>query len=300
MKFLDVLRETKEYLEKAGLDSPSREAEIIIAHCMDADRAFLYGNNPEVKNGIMESIRAQSKRRAQREPLQYILGSVDFCSLKIKVGQGVLIPRPETELLVEEAINLLAHISQNNENIPPHSPSAKREGWRGNILDLCTGSGCIALALAAAFPQAQVWGTDTSTVALEYAKENSVLNNIHNAEFIRGNLFEPHGKDTLFDLIISNPPYIKHDDLINLQPEIHIWEPGEALDGGEDGLDYYRAILKKAKYHLKKNGFIMFELGIGQAEAVCHLAAQEGLRDITLRKDYAGIERIFTGKSGVV
>jgi len=300
MKFLDLLRETKEYLEKTGLDSPSKEAEIIISHCMDADRAVLYGNNPEVKNGILESIRARSKRRAQREPLQYILGSVDFCGLKIKVGQGVLIPRPETELLVEEAINLLAHISQSNENIPPYPFSVKREGWKGNILDLCTGSGCIALALAAAFPQAQVWGTDTSTVALEYAKENSVLNSIHNAQFIRGNLFEPLGKDTLFDLIISNPPYIKRDDLKNLQPEIRIWEPGEALDGGEDGLDYYRAILTKATSYLKKNGFIMVELGIGQAEAVRHIAAQGGLRDIALRKDYAGIERILIGKAGMV
>ncbi|MCG2722242.1 MAG: peptide chain release factor N(5)-glutamine methyltransferase [Thermodesulfovibrionales bacterium] len=295
-----MLRQTKEYLEKTGMDSPAREAEIIISHCMAADRAVLYGDNPEVKNGILESIRALSKRRARREPLQYILGSVDFWGLKIKVGQGVLIPRPETELLVEEAVNLLTRISQDDENLPPPLPSAKREGWRGNILDLCTGSGCIALALAAAFPQAQVCGTDTSKVALEYAKENSVLNNIHNAEFIRGNLFEPLGKNTLFDLIISNPPYIKHDDLKNLQPEIRIWEPGKALDGGEDGLEYYRAILTKAKYHLKKNGFIMFELGIGQSEAVCHIAAQGGLRDITLKKDYAGIARILIGKSGMV
>ncbi|MDQ7786194.1 MAG: peptide chain release factor N(5)-glutamine methyltransferase [Thermodesulfovibrionales bacterium] len=300
MNFLDVLKQTKEYLEKSGMDSPAKEAEIIISHYMNTDRAVLYRDNPAVKNDIVESIRLLSTRRARREPLQYILGSVEFCGLQLKIGQGVLIPRPETEMLVEEAINLLAHVSPHNENLFPHPLSAKRRGWRGNILDLCTGSGCIALALATAFPHAQIWGTDTSTVALEYAKENSVLNNIQNVEFIRGNLFEPLGENRRFDLIISNPPYIKHDDLKNLQPEIRIWEPGEALDGGEDGLDYYRAILTKAKYHLKKEGLIMLEMGIGQADAVRQMAAMGGFIDISLRKDYAGIERILIGKTGMV
>lgn len=300
MKFLDALKKTADFLDRAGIESPPREAEMIIAHCTEADRTVLHRDNPEISQDVLGCILRLSQRRARREPLQYIFGLVDFCGLKIKVGRGVLIPRPETELLVEEAISLFARVSQDNTDLAAGTQSEGSMGWKGKILDLCTGSGCIALAIAAAFRQAQVYGTDSSGVALEYAKESAALNNIHNTGFLRGNLFEPLDKNMRFDLIIANPPYIKHDDLENLQPEIHIWEPAEALDGGKDGLDYYRAILGTAADHLEKGGTIMLELGIGQAEAVRRIAKESGLRDIQVQRDYGGIERILSGKSGMV
>jgi release factor glutamine methyltransferase len=286
MKFLDLLRHAKEHLAKTGIENPVREGETLISHCLNTDRAILYRDNPDIPESHLAVIYELMQRRAQREPLHYILGSAEFYGLKIKVGSGVLIPRPETELLVEEAVKKMS--SYTIKNLPVR------------ILDLCTGSGCIALALAATFPKAQVYGTDTSAVALHYAQENAGLNRIHNIEFIHGNLFEPIRTNLLFDLIISNPPYIKQSDLPNLQPEITNWEPVEALNGGEDGLEYYRAIIAKAHYYLKNDGFIMLELGKDQSGAVKQMAEGEGFKDIILKRDFAGIDRILIATSDKV
>jgi release factor glutamine methyltransferase len=286
MKFLDLLKYAKEHLAKTGIENPAREGETILSHCLNTDRAVLYRDNPDIPESRLTALYELLKRRAQREPLQYILGYDEFYNLKIKVGPGVLIPRPETELLVEEAVAILTKSGIQTAEL--------------RILDLCTGSGCIALALAAAFPKAQVYGTDISTVALHYAKENAEFNKIHNINFIIGNLFEPLGSTLLFDLIISNPPYIKQGDLVHLQPEITGWEPVEALDGGEDGLDYYRFIIAGAGHHLHENGFLMLELGIDQSDPVKQMAEHEGFREIILKKDFAGIDRILLAKSGKV
>ena len=159
------------------------------------------------------------------------------------------------------------------------------------ILDLCTGSGCIALALAKAFPDARVYGTDMSADALGYAKENAGLNNIKNIIFLKGDLFKPV-KDMQFDMIVSNPPYIRKDDMKLLQPEIRDWEPVAALDGGEDGLDYYRKIISGAGDYLKENGFLMLEIGMGQSDPIRKMAEDEGFANIQILKDYAGIDRI--------
>ena len=204
------------------------------------------------------------RRRVTREPIQYILGSIDFLGLTIKVGHGVLIPRPETELLAEEAIRF----SRKDTN-PPFPPFSK--GGQGGIteseqsptllrfLDLCTGSGCLALALARAFPDALVYGTDSEEAAISYAEENARTNGIENVLFLKGSLFEPiekhfavPGERPVFDIIVSNPPYIRRDDLKKLQPEVKDWEPIPALDGGEDGLDFYREIISGAGTYLRK------------------------------------------------
>ena len=207
--------------------------------------------------------------------------------MKIKVVQGVLIPRPETELLAEEVIKLFA--------VHP-SPF--------NALDLCTGSGCLALAIAKHFPDARVYGVDISKDAIRYAKENAELNGIRNAIFLNGSLFEPlgqlltHNSSLLtFDVIVSNPPYIRSGDISNLQPEINKWEPRNALDGGEDGLSYYRKILSDARRYLMPGGVIFLEIGEGQAEEVSSIAMQNGFYNISTIKDYACIERIVAVRS---
>src|SRR4030042_3662278 len=266
MKALDKLREATELLKQYGIEDANREAEIIAIHCLGTDRTVLYRDNPEIHEEEIERIDELLRRRSKREPLQYILGYVDFYGLKIKVGKGVLIPRPETELLAEEAIK-----------------AVKREALSVmRILDLCTGSGCLALALAREFPDAKVYGTDTSENAIRYAKENAELNCINNVTFLEGNLFDPIAElatrqpsPVTFDLIVSNPPYIRRNDIKNLQLEIKDWEPVEALNGGEDGLDYYRAIIPGAKGYLKEGGYLILEIGAGQSREVRRIAEEE-------------------------
>jgi release factor glutamine methyltransferase len=305
MKALDKLKEATEFLQRCGIEDAGREAEIILAHCLGTDRTIFFRDNPIIGKDEHEKIDEFLKRRSQREPLQYILEYVDFYGIKIKVGKGVLIPRPETEFLVEEAIKII-RIQDSGFRIQKNSELTLNSSLITHhlslfILDLCTGSGCLALAMARKFPDAQVYGTDISEVAIRYAKENAEINGINNVIFLQGNLFEPIAQlvmPVIFDLIISNPPYIKRNDIKNLQPEIKDWEPIEALDGGEDGLDYYRAVIPKAGDYLKEGGYLMLELGVSQADAVSNIAEQAGFVNISRIKDYAGIERILIANSG--
>jgi len=300
MNVLNKIREAKEFLESLGIEDAVREAEIIVSHFLGIDRLILYKDNPQISEDIIPMIDELLTRRSKREPLQYITGFTEFHGLKIKVGSGVLIPRPETELLAEEAIKTVTGYKIN----PPLLPFNKGGMGGFKILDLCTGSGCLALALAREFPDAQVYGTDTSEIAIGYANENAKINEIENAIFLEGSLFDPikklftvhsaiGGSPFTFDLIVSNPPYIRRGDIKSLQAEIRDWEPAEALDGGEDGLDYYRIIIPEARNYLKGYGCLMLELGISQADAVKQMAENAGFQNISLIKDYAGIERIL-------
>jgi len=291
MKALELLRTATGSLERSGIEDAAREAETIIAHCLKTDRATLYRDNPQIPGDLATEIDSLVKRRATREPLQYIIGYMEFLGLKIKVGQGVLIPRPETELLAEEAIKTVKRNLLGVRKISSHT-----SGFTSlRFLDLCTGSGCLALSLAKELPDIEVYGIDISDSAIKYAHENAELNLIKNVTFLKGSLFEPV-KGLTFDLIVSNPPYIRSNDIKDLQPEIKGWEPQDALDGGADGLDYYRLIIHAVRNHLNDGGYLMLELGINQADAVKLMAEDTGLKDITLLKDYAGIDRILVSK----
>jgi len=299
MKVKYKLQAISKHLITAGIESPGKEAEIILRNALNMNVIDIYRDDPELTDKQMSLLESVVSRRTSREPLQYILGNVDFLGLNLQVGKGVLIPRPETELMAEYAINRArAYFNTPLQQPITYHPSPI------TVLDLCTGSGCLALALAKEFPDAQVCGIDLSEIALKYAGRNAELNGISNVAFIHGNLFEPftnflthNSKLFTFDLIISNPPYIRSDDIGNLQPEIKDWEPLNALDGGADGLDFYRAIIPGARQFLKDSGILMLEIGISQADTVARIFKCSGYKNIVVQKDYAGIERIISAQN---
>jgi release factor glutamine methyltransferase len=273
-------------LSNLVLDDACKESEIIITEGLGIERVSLYRDDPELSASQIRILGEILIRRAEREPIQYIIGHIDFCGMDIKVGPGVLIPRPETELLVETAIEKAASGTRNS-------------GKDLDILDLCTGSGCIALALGKSIPHATVYATDISAAALTFASENSRRNGIGNVMFLRGNLYDPlNGRK--FDLIVSNPPYVNSSDIDILQPEISYWEPMEALDGGEDGLFFYGRILSLAGNYLKDGGAVLLETGEGRAKDVIGIGESFGLGCKRVIRDYAGIERVlvFAMKAG--
>lgn len=307
MKALDKIREIYEALDSSGIEGADKEAELIVSHVLDIDLADLYKDNPSLNSEQTDRIEEIAGRRRRREPLQYILGYVDFMGLRIKVGKGVLVPRPETELMAEIAIKMLgkrmSHIKKRTSNIEHRTSNVEYitsnfierttdDGSRITVLDLCTGSGCLALALAKAFSDAHVYGTDISETAINYANSNAEINKLNNIRFIKGHLFEPLGDDQAFDMIISNPPYIKTEDIETLQPEVRDWEPAGALDGGRDGLDFYREIIPAARTFLKDNGILMLELGEGCSDDTVGMMKDAGYTGIKVYKDYSGIERI--------
>ncbi len=280
MKALEKMQDIAKLLLSRGIDGPDKAAELFVMQGLNVDLVDLYSNNPDIDDRQMRAIDTMVERRTRCEPLQYILGYTPFLELKLIVGKGVLIPRPETELMAEHAIKAISS----------QRPAISR--GRFTILDLCAGSGCLALSLARAFPEAKVFGTDISHTALCFARRNAEINAIYSAEFVAGHLFEPFRNKSVFDFIIANPPYIRTKEIQTLQPEIRDWEPVNALDGGTDGLDFYRGIIPGARTFLADSGILMLELGAGCAHDVVNLFEDAGYTDIGTREDYGGIQRI--------
>lgn len=272
MKAINKLREVAGILKGCGIEGAQKEAEIMLARGAGIETLEMYRDNPDMTDSQICAAEKLLSRRLLREPLSYIIGHEEFLDLTLEVGDGVLIPRPETELMAEHAIK-----------------TTKAQ----TILDLCTGSGCLALALARRISSSQVYGVDISDIAVGYAKRNAVRNNISNVTFLKGDLFEPFKEREIFDLIISNPPYIRSGDIIGLQPEIREWEPKAALDGGEDGLDFYRRIIPSARGYLKDRGMLILEIGAGQADDTADMIKSAGYSCFRIIKDYNGIERIL-------
>ncbi len=261
-------------LTAGGIDDPRFEAELLLTGALGIKKSelVLY-QSKSVEDKNFKRYQELVKRRLKHEPTAYILGNQPFLGLNIIVNRSVLVPRPETELLAEQALKVTSRES------------------RVAIADIGTGSGCIAVALAKGLPQAEVYAIDSSNDALKVAKQNAEQYHVADrCRFIKGNLLEP--LKVPVDLIISNPPYIPAGEIKNLQPEVRDWEPKQALDGGKDGLDYIRKIIAESPKHLKPNGRLMMEFGFGQAGAIEKLAAGCGQVEIT--KDYAGIPRILS------
>ena len=304
MRLLELLKAAVRTLEQSGIEDALPDAELIVFHAVGLERLDAYVNNPEVGSADAAKIKRLIQRRRKGEPVQYITGSVTFLGLTIKVGKGVLIPRPETELLVEEVIKNVKSEELGARSIDKPACAASSASQLSphaslSVLDLCTGSGCIALALAKEFPDAEVYGTDVSKDALAYARKNAKMNGIKNARFLQGSLFEPVGGGK-FGIITANPPYIRKDELDTLQREVRDWEPVDALDGGKDGMDFYRQILSSAGDYLNPGGCIFLELGFDQAGVVQKFAQEQGFKDIALINDYAGIGRILKAKKSEV
>lgn len=272
---LNILQWTADYFRDQEISSHRLDAELLLAEILDLDRVGLYLQYDRPLDKIEQAAyRLLVKRRASHEPLAYILGKSEFWSLPLKVSSAVLIPRPDTEILVEEALK--------------HMDKACR------VLDIGVGSGAVAIALAHENSKAVVRGIDISPEAVAVAKENARINGVaERLEFSVGNLEDFKGGP--YNLIVSNPPYIPHADLAGLMPEVRDFEPAIALDGGADGLDAYRAILQQAPGQLVDAGRLLVEIGIDQSAEVSRLFAEAGFIDIQIRDDYAGIPRVVSG-----
>lgn len=272
----------------AGLASPRLDAEVLLAHSLGTNRAGLYARLHTVLSPLQSSAFQQLlHRRLRHEPLQYITGVQEFWSLEFAVDPRVLIPRPETEIVVETVLRLLSQSSSFQ------SPVSSR------ILDIGTGSGCIAIALATELPDAEIWAADISPDALAVAATNAHHHNLyHRIHFLTGDLFAPlTGQGQVFDIIVSNPPYITRHDLLTLQPEVRDWEPRNALDGGEDGLNFYRHLLNEAPHYLSAHGWLVLEIGGGQDTALMPLLKEsKGFADGFCAPDYTGHGRVIAAQ----
>ena len=276
MTVLEAIQKSAEFLGKKNVESPRLQIELLLAHLLKMQRMNLYLNFERVLTPAeIDSLREFVKRRGQREPLQHIVGSTSFCGFEIAVSRHALVPRPETELLAEEGWKFLG------EN-------------KTAALDFGTGTGCIAIAVAAKCPSAKIIGTDISTDTLALAEQNAIANKVaERIEFLQGDGFAAIAADSKFDLIISNPPYIPKAEIETLQPEVRDFDPRAALDGGADGLDFYRRISAEAKSFLKPDGKIILEFGDGQADAIKKIFEGEKWIVEAVKEDYSQRARIL-------
>ncbi|MGC1275440.1 MAG: peptide chain release factor N(5)-glutamine methyltransferase [Planctomycetaceae bacterium] len=274
-----ILDWTTEHLKKHGSESARLDAEILLAHTRGCKRIELYTRYDEPLSENQRALmRDLVKRRANAEPVAYLVGHKEFYSLPFKVTRDVLIPRPETETLVLEAIELAKS-----------SPAD-----RLSLLDLCTGSGCIAVAAAKGSTKLAVSATDRSESALAVARENAERNGVA-VEFRQGDLFDALPADAMFDVILSNPPYVSDGEYEALPPDIRRHEPAAALLAGPDGLDVLRRIAAEAPVRLSADGHLLVELDPQQAEPVAELL-RPNFRDVRFVKDLAGHVRVIHAK----
>ena len=304
MTVLEAIQKGADFLNKKGVESPRLQCELLLAHLLKMPRMKLYLN---FERGLTaaetDNLRGFIQRRGRREPVQQIIGSTSFCGFVIAVNRHVLVPRPETEQLAELGWQFLLAAPGRSDGGPA-------------VLDFCTGSGCIAIALAAKCSGATVTATDISADALALAAENAAGNNVAGQiEFLEGDGFaalkeggggrpsglvsangqngSPGVPPRLFDLIISNPPYIASAEVATLEPEVRDFEPLVALDGGTDGLDFYRLLASQARPLLKPAGKLMVEFGEGQAGAVGKIFENEKWIVEAVKEDYSQRARIL-------
>jgi release factor glutamine methyltransferase len=279
---LEVIQRSSEFLARKGVESPRLQIELLLAHVLQVPRLKLYLNfERRLTDPELEVLRGLVTRRGGREPLQHILGSVSFCGLELEVNREVLIPRPETELLAERACE-----------------QAARPGSEAPIiLDFGTGSGCLAIALAVRCPAAQVHALEISEAALAVARRNAQRHQVAGRlQFHVGSDLASLPAGLQFDLLVSNPPYIASGEIASLQPEVRDHDPRSALDGGPDGLKFFRLLATEGAARMASGGCALLEFGDGQGEAVRDLFAQQGWRIEAIEKDYSGRARILIAR----
>lgn len=286
MTVLESIQLGTDFLTRKGVESPRLQTELLIAHVLALPRMQLYLqferplSDPETAR-----LRELLKRRGQREPLQHIVGSVSFCGIELAVNRSVLVPRPETEILAERGWCYLQEL-------------AADPGREITAVDIGTGSGCLAIALAAHSDRAKIAATDISLAALEVARANAarVPQAANRIQFLHGSGFEPLPSDARFDLIISNPPYISRSEIETLDPEVRNFDPRAALDGGEDGLDFYGLLAEQGARWLKTTGRMLLEFGDGQETEIRKLLEAQNWVVEGVFEDYTRRPRIIMAK----
>ena len=288
MKTRILIREGEYRLAKAGCMEAKSDAQELYCFLMGIDRLQVFMKaEEEADEEVERKYLALIARRAERIPLQYITGVQEFMGHRFRVDQSVLIPRQDTETLVLEA----AKTVQNNSRQKLSLIERLRGGKEWELLDLCCGSGAVGISMAKICDNIQLTGTDISGAAVAMAETNAKSLRVK-AEFLVGDLFEPV-KGRKFDMIVSNPPYIKTNMIAVLQEEIKNYEPREALDGGRDGLNYYRRIIKEAPEYLKKDGFLFFEIGHDQGEDLRKMRKDDGrFTPAEVIRDLPGRDRV--------
>lgn len=282
---LEVIQRGTDFLARKEVDSPRLQVELLLAHVLRVPRMRLYLDFAR-ELSVEEVARARElvSRRATREPLQQIIGSTSFCGYEIEVNREVLVPRPETELLAEKAWEFLNATTATSSRAP-------------KVLDFGTGSGCIAVAVAHKCPAARVTAMDASPAALEVARRNAARHQLEGRiEFVHGAALGALPVESQYDLVVSNPPYIPTADLRGLQPEVRNYEPRTALDGGVDGLDFYRLLAAGAAAYLAEEGRLMVEFGDGQEGSLEGLFVAQNWIVEAINRDYTGRPRILAAR----
>ena len=278
MTIKDIIVKYSKELEEIS-PTPRLDVETLLQKVLGVDRLYILLNLERVLSEDEEQLFNKFiNERLNNRPIAYIVGNREFMGLDFFVTEGVLIPRPDTEVLVEEVIEL-----------------AKKKGAK-NILDIGTGSGAITVSLAKYLENVKVTSVDISDIALEIGKRNAISNEVDDRiNFVKSDLFTNIDKETKFDIIVSNPPYIKREVIDTLDKQVKDYEPYNALEGGVDGLDFYRAITKQAKEYLKKGGILAYEVGHDQSEDVSKLMEMDGYTNIYTLKDLQQIDRVVIG-----
>lgn len=274
MKYREAMQEGEKILQEAGIVDAKNDAWLLLAMVCKVDHTYYYMHmEEELMPEQQDEYRVVIRKRAEHVPLQYITGEQEFMGLPFKVNSNVLIPRQDTETLVEEALKVI------------------RPGMK--VLDMCTGSGCILISILKNVLNVEGVGCDISKQVLIVAKENAKLNNVV-ATFERSDLFD-HVTET-FDVIVSNPPYIRTEEIATLMPEVCQFEPVGALDGKEDGLFFYRKMIAESSKYLNPNGVILFEIGYDQGQDVSLMLKEAGYQDVQIVKDLVQNDRVVIGR----
>ena len=276
MTIFEAYNDCKKQLQSAGVEDYVFEAKCIIRHVTGYTNAQILTKYTQSLTEFQQNnITAIIKQRLIRYPLQYILGKWNFFGREFFVGPGVLIPRSDTETLIDVCIDSL------------------KSKQNPRVLDLCAGTGCIGLTIKGECPSADVTLVEKYDEALNFTNKNAKSNNL-DVKIIQGDVLKTEGADGVYDLIVSNPPYITDEDMKTLQPEVK-FEPATALEGGEDGLLFYRHIINEYKKYLASGGVLAFEVGINQADLVADIMKQNGYQNVGMRKDYNDIDRVVFG-----
>lgn len=279
MVIREILKKSADILKEKGIEDSFNEAAVLFASAFDKSKTYVFTHMDDTPDDkTLSKFDEHINKRSKYMPVAYILGKAWFMSLELYVDESTLIPRPETEELAEEVIRYL--------NV--HS------GKQFSILDMCTGSGCVGISIAHYNKNITVALSDINPDCVKIAEKNIVKHRLSNrVKAVESNLFQSV-KDLKFDIIIANPPYIPSKDISGLDDDVKLYEPLTALDGGEDGLDFYRSLATETKAHLKDEGLLFLEIGINQMDSVIEIFTENGFSNLKAKKDINGIPRVIT------